>query len=77
MELSNKLEATVQQHKIGNSVSSGIVEKCLDDNEAIFDDILSSFVTMFNKREYGKVSQESGVHLCNNDEATHNQSAVL
>jgi hypothetical protein len=57
MELSNKLDPTVQQHKIGNGVSSGIVEKCvksLDDNEAIFDDILSSFVNMFNKREYGK-----------------------
>ena len=44
MELSNKLDPTVQQHKNGNGVSSGIVEKCvksLDDNEAIFDDILS------------------------------------
>ena len=33
------------------------MEKCvqsLDDNEAFFDDILSPFINMFNKREYYK-----------------------
>jgi hypothetical protein len=41
----------VQQFQNGNEVSSGFVEKgmkSLDDDEAIFDDILSTFINIFN-----------------------------
>ena len=57
MDLSNKFDPWVQQFQNGNEVSSGFVEKgmkSLDDDEAIFDDILSTFINIFNWREYDK-----------------------
>lgn len=52
--LSNKLEPLVHQFQYGRDISSGLVEKCvksLDDSKVFFDDILSAFINIFNKKK--------------------------
>ena len=57
MNFSFKLDPTMPSFQYEHDVSVGFEWKCvksLDDDQAIFDDVLSTFKNLFNKREYDK-----------------------